>query len=123
MPVMTTLRHRNSHDAFRAFRLDGFTPEPTVRVRGSGREQSISRALPHHRKSAWPQRLAGLLAFGALAAGIFLAGTDTCAQRGTAASGNYGRSTLAQITATGSGPRAGSCKRAPGGSNRPKTTR
>ncbi|MET3184201.1 UNVERIFIED_ORG: hypothetical protein ABIC43_007397 [Variovorax guangxiensis] len=127
---MKTLRHRNPHDAFRALRLDGLPalahadglpPELVMRARWSGRTSPASSAMPRSAKSVWLPRLAGLLAFGALAAGIFLAGSDTCAERGTAAAGNYSRSTLAPITTSGTGSRDGSCKRTHGRLEQSKT--
>jgi hypothetical protein len=52
------------------------------------------------RKASWLPRLAGLLAFCALALGVMLAGSETCTAQeapGTFA-GSYSRSTLALIT-------------------------
>ena len=141
---MNSPRYRNPHSAsreslaaLRAFRLDGlaalaalahaqgFPPEFTVRARWDGRTQSSSIATARSRRSSWLPRIAGLLAFGALAFGIFLAGSDTCTRREPAAGGSYSRSTLAPITASGTAstsPRAGGCKRSPGGFGQSKTT-
>lgn len=127
---MNSLRHRNplgasreSGAALHAFRLgglpalahaEGFPPELTMRARSSGRTQlsPLAAARPH--KSFWLQGLAGLLAFGALAFGIFMASNDTCTQGDSGASGSYSQSTLAPITATGTTSpslRDSSCKR------------
>lgn len=127
---MKTLRHRNPHGAFHALRLDGlpalaradsFSPQLAMRARWGGGTLPASADMPRLGKSVWLPRLAGLLAFGALAAGIFLAGADTCVERGAASSGNYSQSTLAPITATSPASRGGSCKRAHGRSGQSKT--
>lgn len=139
---MNSLRHRNplgasreSGAALHAFRLgglpalahaEGFPPELTMRARWSSKTQSspspLAMARPH--KSFWLQGFAGLLAFGALAFGIFMASNDTCTQGGSAASGSYSQSTLAPITATGSASpslRDSSCKRKHGRPGQLKT--
>lgn len=127
---MNSLRHRNplgasreSGAALHAFRLgglpalahaEGFPPELTMRARTSGKTQPSTVATTRPHKSVWLPRLAGLLAFGALAFGIFMASNDTCTQGDSAADGSYSRSTLAPITATGSASpslRDSSCRR------------
>ena len=137
---MNSPRYRNPHSAsreslaaLRAFRLDGlpalahaqgFPPELTVRARWDGRTQSSSIATARSRRSFWLPRIAGLLAFGALAFGIFVAARDTCTRREPAAGGSYSRSTLAPITASdtaSTSPRDGGCKRSPGGFGQSKT--
>ena len=74
-------------------------------------------ARPQLDRSFRASCLMGLVAFGALALGIFVAAGETCAAHEAGTPGNYSRSTLAPITATGNeAPRNGSCKRkhAPG---------
>ncbi|WP_295983083.1 hypothetical protein [uncultured Variovorax sp.] len=81
--------------------------------------------LSRARKSSWPARLTGLLAFGALAFGIFVAGRDTCAHGPSAAAGSYSQSTLMTITAAGSASpslRESSCKRGRAGLARLRTS-
>jgi len=79
----------------------------------------IARA--RDRKSSWAPRFAGLLAFGALVFGIFVASRDTCARGESIAAGNYSQSTLMPITASGSARpslRESSCKRGRAGTGR-----
>ncbi|HEX7864873.1 MAG TPA: hypothetical protein VF555_07975 [Variovorax sp.] len=128
---MNSIRHRTQRSASRAFRLDGLpalahanglTTEHTMQARWS-KTQPVLVAVPRLDKSFWLPCLAGLLAFGALAFGVFTAGGDKCAER---ESGNYSQSTLAPITAAGSdtagnGLRNSGCKRKPGRNGNPKT--
>lgn len=62
-------------------------------------------------------RLAGLLAFGALVAGMLVAGGETCTAQETDEPGNYARSTLAPIMESGTSTasarkHAGTCRHA-----------
>ncbi|WP_432727425.1 hypothetical protein [Variovorax sp. W6] len=122
---MNSHRYRNPHGASRALqalRLDGLPalvhaegsqPGLTMRARWSGKMQPIPATMPRFDKFSWLPRIAGVLAFGALAFGIFLAGSDDCAARETDAAGSYSQSTLAPITATGTtktGLHGGNCR-------------
>lgn len=81
-------------------------------------------AMPQLGKSFCASCLVALMAFGALAFGIFVAVGDTCAAHEAGTPGNYSQSTLAPITATGTGAaRNRSCKRkhAPGRLGHSKT--
>jgi hypothetical protein len=63
-----------------------------------------NQAQPTHaaprplRKTSWLPRIAGLLAFCALAFGVLLAGSETCTAHEAAGTGSYSRSTLSLIT-------------------------
>lgn len=61
---------------------------------------SAQMAPQRLRKASWLPRLAGLLAFCALALGVMLAGSETCTAQETTGTfaGSYTRSTLALIT-------------------------
>ena len=83
-----------------------------------------SVAMARYRKPSWAPRFAGLLAFGALVLGIFVASRDTCAHGESTAAGSYSQSTLMPITATGSTSpslRESSCRRVRTGSGRLRT--
>jgi hypothetical protein len=121
---MNTTPHRNPHGASHALRFTGlpalahadrYSPELTRQARWS-RTQPALAAAPRLKKSFWLSLLAGLLAFGALAFGVFVAASDTgCAARETGTSGNYSQSTLAPITSAGADTAtSGSCKRKQG---------
>ncbi|RSZ30163.1 MULTISPECIES: hypothetical protein [unclassified Variovorax] len=128
---MNSIWHRNTRSASRAFRLhslpvlahaDGHAPELAVHARWN-RTQPVLVAAPPRDKSLWLPLLAGLLAFGALAFGVFMAGSDRCTER---EAGNYSQSTLAPIGTTDSGTaatglRSGSCRHKPGRIGHPKT--
>jgi hypothetical protein len=100
--------------------------EPAMQAHWSGKAQPSPAAAAHPRKSSRRFGIAGLLAFGSLAFGIFMASNDTCAQRDSGAGSDYSQSTLAPITATGTASpslRDSSCRRKPGRSLRMKTVR
>ncbi|MFS2166376.1 hypothetical protein [Variovorax sp. Varisp62] len=122
---MNSPRHRNSNDASHALRFsslpawahaNGHPPEFEMQARWN-KTQPAFVAMPQLGRSFRTSCLMGLVAFGALALGIFVAAGETCAAHEAGTPGNYSRSTLAPITATGNeAPRNGSCKRkhAPG---------
>ena len=122
---MNSPRHRNSNDASHALRFsslpawahaNGHPPEFEMQARWN-KTQPAFVARPQLDRSFRASCLMGLVAFGALALGIFVAAGETCAAHEAGTPSNYSRSTLAPIMATGNeAPRNGSCKRkhAPG---------
>lgn len=120
MRVMNSSRPHNPHGSLHTLRFksppawahaNGRPPEFAVQARWS-KTPPVLVAMPRPGKSFWLPLLAGLLAFSALAFGVFVAAGDTCTADEAGAEGNYSQSTLAPITAAGTdGARGGSCKR------------
>lgn len=121
--------HRNAHGASHALRFNGLPATATADLQHPGvpvhaRWNQAQPAHPSHptqavarrvRTAAWMPRLAGVLAFGALAFGVFVASSDTCAAH-EAGGGSYSQSTLSPITdsgadATPANARGGACRR------------
>lgn len=120
---MKSPRHRNTQGVSQALRFNDLLAAGSAKDlhRRLPMPARWHQARPAHvtprrlRKTAWMPRLAGVLAFGALAFGVFLAGSDTCAAHETGG-GNYSQSTLAPITDSGAdatpvNARGGACKR------------
>ena len=115
--------HRNTHGVSQALRFNDLLAagpakslHPRLPMPARWHQAQPAHAAPRRpRKTAWMPGLAGLLAFGALALGVFVASSDTCAAHETGG-GNYSQSTLAPITdsgadATPANARGGACRR------------
>ena len=115
--------HRNTHGVSQALRFNGLLAAGPAKGQHTGlplparwHQAKPAHAAPRRpRKTAWMPGLAGLLAFGALALGVFVAGSDTCAAHETGG-GDYSQSTLAPITdssadATPANAHSGACRR------------
>ncbi|WP_422085662.1 hypothetical protein [Variovorax sp.] len=117
--------HRDTHGASQALRFGG--PLPTAAATGQAQRRSMQArwnrapaartARQGWHRSAWMPRLAGLLAFGALVAGMLVAGSETCTAQEHDEAGSYARSTLATITEPGTSTasarrHAGACRHA-----------
>lgn len=118
--------HRDTSSASHTLRLHGLLA--AVPTEGRPRERALqarwtpappvrdARSRPRASRSSWTPRIVGLLAFCALALGVLVAGSDTCAANEAGRAGNYSRSTLAPLTdadaaAAPVGMRGGHCKR------------
>jgi len=125
MAAMNSPWHRDTHGASQALRFSG--PLPTAVATGQAQRRSMQArwnrapaartARQGWHRSAWMPRLAGLLAFGALVAGMLVAGSETCTAQEHDEAGSYARSTLATITEPGTSTasarrHAGACRHA-----------
>lgn len=110
--VMKSPWHRDTPGALQALRSHGLLATAPARGR-QPTPQSARRPSHSLRRAAWLPRIAGLLAFSALALGAMLAGSETCTAQETAATGSYRHSTLA--LAAGSRADAAAAQRRPGG--------
>lgn len=93
-------------------RMDGPLLELAVAARWH-KMQSVPFVQSRQRKPRQVWRfVAGLLAVGVLAFGIFIAASDTCEAAEIDAAGNYSQSTLAPITTSGADAASagGNCK-------------
>jgi hypothetical protein len=117
--------HRHTHGASQALRFNGLLATATAQGQRPGLTMQArwnhSPASPFARAgtrkpvTSWLPRIAGVLAFCALALGVFVAGSDTCNAHESVNAGNYSLSTLAALTdaSAGAAPaarRAGGCR-------------
>jgi hypothetical protein len=122
MAGMKSPWHRNPSASSQALRFHGLLAASPSQGQSTGlpmrarwnQAQAVQTAPRRLRKASWLPRIAGLLAFCALAFGVMLAGSETCTAQETATSGSYGGSTLALITESradaAARPHGGACK-------------
>lgn len=100
MLVMNSPRHHNPHGSLHTLRFK--SPPAWAHANGRPPEFAMQARWSKTQPAFVAPLLAGLLACGALAFGVFVAAGDTCAPPAAGTPGNYSRSTLAPITAAGS---------------------